>query len=483
MKKNTAMRYLFVYKLLLVFYPLFLFAQDSKLRISEPVDSVISELKSYIPILMLQSDIPGLSIALIRDNQIAWAEGFGVINKWSNEPVNLETVFEVASISKVFTAYIALRLVDQNKISLDKPVNSLLKEAWLPPSKFSDQITMRHLLSHSSGLGDDLLFMNKQVAFKPGSEFLYSGIGYMYTQEFIEQITGKSLREAAKEYVFIPLGMSNSSFVNEKFLMPKTSHGHISYTVPLLIFLVPFTITLTIILILMFLAKRIISRKWGLSRISVIVLTIISFIASELLVLLIFWQPFPNLIYLNLVCAVVFLSIVLFSFKLLKLILQRLPLNWQKVAVRVIITAIWIIVSFTILIKISGMITGPIPKNHASQASAIGSLRSSAPDLALFLIELTNPRFLNKDIAKQIAAVQISDTKDFSWGLGPGIQHSQMGDALWQNGITFGFRSVMVIYPAHGHGVVILTNSDAGLLTAYEIAQRALGGKAQWKNF
>jgi len=72
----------------------------------------------------------------------------------------------------------------------------------------------------------------------------------------------------------------------------------------------------------------------------------------------------------------------------------------------------------------------------------------------------------------------VSAGRDVSWGLGPGIQHGQHGDALWQYGQTFGFRSVMVIYPEYGMGVVVLTNSDHGLPVAFDVAQRALGGSA-----
>jgi hypothetical protein len=124
-----------------------------------------------------------------------------------------------------------------------------------------------------------------------------------------------------------------------------------------------------------------------------------------------------------------------------------------------------------------------VPVNNSDEASAIGSLRSTAPDLAAFLIELTNPRYLSKEIASQIDSAQINISRDFSWGLGIGIQHTIYGDAIWQNAITFAYRGIMVIYPREGHGVVVLTNSESGLQVAYDIAARALGGEAKWKFF
>ncbi len=81
----------------------------------------------------------------------------------------------------------------------------------------------------------------------------------------------------------------------------------------------------------------------------------------------------------------------------------------------------------------------------------------------------------------RLLTVEINE--HFSWGLGIGIQHSAWGDALWQNGNTFGFKSVIVIYPVQNWGVVVLTNGHEGQGLAYDIAHRALGGEAFWKDF
>ena len=123
------------------------------LRLSVPLDEVVTDLEIFIPDFMDEQRIPGLAIALIRDGKIAWTEGFGVANVITRRPVTADTLFEVASNGKVLTAYIALRLVDQGVLSLDAPLNSYLPEPWLPASEYRDAITLRHVLSHSSGLG------------------------------------------------------------------------------------------------------------------------------------------------------------------------------------------------------------------------------------------------------------------------------------------------------------------------------------------
>ena len=140
-------------------------------------------------------------------------------------------------------------------------------------------------------------------------------------------------------------------------------------------------------------------------------------------------------------------------------------------------------VTVVALVWLAGTITGPMPNVLSPPPSAVGSLRTTAPDLATFLAEVAAPRLLNEETASQLHTPQIAINEDFSWGLGIGIQHGDQGEALWQNGMTPGFRSLMVIYPEHQWGVVVLTNSDDGLSVAYDVAARALGGKAHWSSF
>jgi len=164
--------------------------QEPPLRMSEPLEEVVADLESFIPAYMHQEDIPGVSVALIRNGEVVWTEGFGVANALIKKPVTQETLFEVASNSKVVTAYIALRLVDQGKLSLDVPLNAYLTEPWLPPSEYRDIITLRHVLSHNSGLGHNSL--SRDSLFAPGQGYSYSAIGFLYLQAVIEQITDQS---------------------------------------------------------------------------------------------------------------------------------------------------------------------------------------------------------------------------------------------------------------------------------------------------
>jgi CubicO group peptidase (beta-lactamase class C family) len=425
---------------------------------------------------MAEGNVPGLSIALIRDGEMIWTEGFGVTNTITHKPVGPETTFEVASNSKVVTAYTALCLVEQDKLSLDEPLGAFLAQPWLPPSEYGDQITLRHLASHSSGLTDNIFPMDKSITFQPGSDFLYSGVAALYMQQGIEQVTGQSLEETSRELVFEPLGMSSSSFVNSTVVRSRMANGHISYSFPLLSFAVPFAVIFACLSIIGILFRRIQTGEWLPTPKLMVGTSIVAAILVILILIFEMGKALPNLTLLTALCAAGFAIVFTITFLFGQGIISRLPATWQRTVRQRVLTIIWAVLSLVLLLWLSGLITGPIPTEPGPQPSAVGSLRASAPDLAAFLIELAEPQHLSEDLAAQIRIPQVSAGSDMSWGLGPGIQHGVQGDSLWQYGQTFGYRSLMVIYPEYGLGVVVLTNSDQGLPVAFDVAQRALGG-------
>jgi CubicO group peptidase (beta-lactamase class C family) len=91
-----------------------------------PTNEAIRRLETDIPVLLEKSDVPGMSIALIRDGRLVWSKGFGVSNVVTKKPVTTNTIFEAASLSKPVFAYAVLRLVDEGKLNLDTPLNKYL---------------------------------------------------------------------------------------------------------------------------------------------------------------------------------------------------------------------------------------------------------------------------------------------------------------------------------------------------------------------
>src|SRR4051812_6472576 len=187
--------------------------------------------------LMRLYNVPGLSIAVIDDFKIAWARGYGVKEAGSNAPVTGRTLFQAASISKPVAAVGALTLVESGKLSLDEAVNHRLKSWQIPENELTAEraVTLRHLLSHSSGLTGHgskgyaidspvpttVQLLNGEppatsvpvrVTLVPGTEYEYSGGGYVVTQLLISDLTGDSFPQFMRTAVLDKAGMTDSTY-------------------------------------------------------------------------------------------------------------------------------------------------------------------------------------------------------------------------------------------------------------------------------
>jgi len=204
---------------------------------------------------MSKQNIPGVSITLINDNAIKWSKSYGVIKNGSDIPVSTETLFQAASVTKLFVASVALHFVEKGMIELDKDINNYLKSWQLPENEFTakKKVTLRLLLSHQSGLPDtnfpykegtlptliqvlkgELPAQNKPaiVEYIPGSRWQYSNIGYVLIQLLIEDIGGQSLDKIMEDVIFKPLSMRSSTLAHPlskrfegKEAMPHGANG------------------------------------------------------------------------------------------------------------------------------------------------------------------------------------------------------------------------------------------------------------------
>jgi CubicO group peptidase (beta-lactamase class C family) len=187
----------------------------------------VAQLEHDVPDLMKKDAVPGMAIAVIRGGKTSWAQGFGVKNAGTGQPVTAETVFEAASLSKPVFTYGVLKLVDQGKLQLDVPLTAYLPKPYVDGDWRLTKITARIVLSHRTGFpnwrGDD---GSLPIYFAPGERFSYSGEGYIYLQRVVERITGKPLNEYMTEAVFKPLGMTSSSYVWRSDFDALTATGH-----------------------------------------------------------------------------------------------------------------------------------------------------------------------------------------------------------------------------------------------------------------
>src|SRR5262249_26786218 len=147
-------------------------------------------------------------------------------------PVDDNTVFEAASLSKPVFAYAVLKLVEQGKIGLDVPLTKYLPKPYVDGDPRLEKITARIVLSHRTGFpnwrGPNPLTFH----FTPGEAFSYSGEGFVYLQRVVEQIESKPLNDVMAELVFNPLGMTSSSYVWRADFDELTATGHDSDAIP-----------------------------------------------------------------------------------------------------------------------------------------------------------------------------------------------------------------------------------------------------------
>jgi CubicO group peptidase (beta-lactamase class C family) len=181
--------------------------------------------------------VPGMSIAVVRDFQVQWTKSYGVADMVTNAPVTSETRFQAASISKPVTAFAVLRAVDAGKLSLDENVNKYLKSWKVPENEYTrGSVTLRALLSHTSGTGDGFGFpgynpsaplptLEQVLDGKPPSNlgpvfwerppfvaYKYSGGGIEIVQVVLQDVYGKPFAQIMQEQVLGPVGMTNSTY-------------------------------------------------------------------------------------------------------------------------------------------------------------------------------------------------------------------------------------------------------------------------------
>ena len=448
------------------------FSQDSSEVIRhDSVGSILTDLKMFIPEYRQLQNIPGVSIALIDDNNVVWADGFGFVNSITKKRVNTNTLFEVASISKVVTAYIALRLVDEGKLSIDKPLLSYLTKEWMPHSIYQDSIKLTHVLSHSSGLSKT----KREIMFKPGSAYYYSANGFNLVKDVMEEVTGEKLEELAQRLVFKPLGMKNSSFVIKDKLLAITANGHLHAIVPIILFGILFLVLYLFITLIGALIIRLSTKSLKLrysQKILFIILSVV--ILTGFLFLILGQNSLSEFAHITLFTGLVTITLFFILFYAVRMIIIKIGLT--KVYQR-IISIFWGLLLSGIIILISTKVNNlPVPKWPNYEPGSAGTLRTSPNELALFMIEIANPRHLKTETAELLRTPQIKLDENLSWGMGPGIFYSEKGYALWQWGQHIDFQSIMIIYPESKFGVVVCTNND--LLNpdvALEIAERALG--------
>jgi CubicO group peptidase (beta-lactamase class C family) len=174
-------------------------------------------------------NIPGVSLALIKDGKLVYHKTYGVKNSITGEKVDSNTLFEAASITKPVFSFAVQRLAERKVIDLDKPLYLYLPYPDIAHDQRYKLITARHVLTHRTGF-PNWRFMNADqklnIRFTPGTEYNYSGEGFEYLKMVVEKITGKKVEQVLKEEVLDPMGLYHTFFSRNDSLKQMVANGH-----------------------------------------------------------------------------------------------------------------------------------------------------------------------------------------------------------------------------------------------------------------
>ncbi|MCX2951185.1 serine hydrolase [Lentzea sp. NEAU-D7] len=193
--------------------------------------------------LSKKHDLPGAALGIFYKGETILAH-HGVLNLSTGVEVTDDTIFQIGSMGKVWTTTVVMRLVDEGLLDLDAPITDVLPELKLSDPVVEQKVTMRHLLTHTSGIdgdnftdtgrGDDCLERYTELLADAaqnhplGATFSYSNAGFVLAGRVIEKLTGKTWDVAMREKLYAPLGLTRAGTLPEEALLHRAAVGHVT---------------------------------------------------------------------------------------------------------------------------------------------------------------------------------------------------------------------------------------------------------------
>ncbi len=213
------------------------------LLLTAAVPAQADRVDDFIKSEMRLRHIPGLSLAVVRNGRVIKAKGYGLANVELKVPATPDSVYQIGSMTKQFTAAGIMLLVENGTVSLDEAIDKYLPDlplAWRG-------VTVRHLLTHTSGIKDfaDLadteterakdytkaqiiaLVSGAPLEFRPGEKWNYSNTGYFLLGMIIERVSGKPYEDFLRERIFQPLGMVDTRLNDLNEIVPSRAAGYV----------------------------------------------------------------------------------------------------------------------------------------------------------------------------------------------------------------------------------------------------------------
>ncbi|HAA13363.1 MAG TPA: hypothetical protein DCE41_17395 [Cytophagales bacterium] len=215
-------------------------------------EAFFSELETKIRTQMEENQVPGMALAFFEKGELVYSQGIGMADVENGHPITLQTGFNIGSISKLFTAWGVMKLVEEGRIELDAPISSYVSRWQLPTTDYDlNKVTVRALLSHTAGLSvhgypgfppqaelpslsasldgeNGPVRANEPVELilEPQTQFKYSGGGYTLLQLMIEEQTGMPFQQYMDKEVFGPLKLRNTTFHLNRKTLKNSAQGY-----------------------------------------------------------------------------------------------------------------------------------------------------------------------------------------------------------------------------------------------------------------
>jgi CubicO group peptidase (beta-lactamase class C family) len=198
------------------------------------------QIDDFIKTEMARQNVPGLTLAIVKDGKVVRTGAYGKADLELDVPTNEDNVFEIGSTTKQFTAVLVLQMMEEGKLSLDDPISKYIEDT---PANWKG-ITLRHLLSHTSGLKEYVVipglglieefdrktFLDKvkplTLDFEPGVTFAYSNTNFALLGIVLEKVSGKTYTELINERILKPLEMTNTQILDPDAIVKNRAHGY-----------------------------------------------------------------------------------------------------------------------------------------------------------------------------------------------------------------------------------------------------------------
>ena len=239
--------YCLIYILMIIIFMLpAAVAQEQNARLNDNPDirAAIAVFDSWMQQKLIDEQVPGVSIGLIYDQDLLWAKGYGFANLKKRTPATPATAYRIASLTKLYTATAIMQLRDDGKLQLDDPVIKYVPWFHLDdPFADSPVITIRHMLTHTSGLPRELeglywdnvqfpdhdkfvqMFQEASAILPRETEYKYSNVAFSILGEIIANVSGEPYPDYVKNHILKPLGMEATEVVPTKD-MPELATGY-----------------------------------------------------------------------------------------------------------------------------------------------------------------------------------------------------------------------------------------------------------------